>query len=168
MPCSVGASLKVIVIQQNNYLQGVLQGVIMPCHIAIHWVLCLHIQSQTIKIYFSWTFHIEMWNDKIYLKIPSSIQFWQIGFKTARMKKGSQQIIKAPVTIAKVLAAFLSRFDSNETCFLVLLFFFWKKLRLCQVLIPQKPSSVQPVHHKYVFKPKQVTLILNFTISGNF
>ena len=61
---------------------------------------------------------------KNYLKIPASIQFLQIGFKTARMKKGSQQIIKAPVTIAKVLAAFRSRFASNETCFLVLLFFF--------------------------------------------
>ena len=64
---------------------------------------------------------------KNYLKIPASIQFWQIGFKTARMKKGSQQIIKATVTIAKVLADIRSRFASNETCFLGLLDYFCKR-----------------------------------------
>ena len=34
------------------------------------------------------------------------------------MKKGSQQAIKAPVTIANVLAALRSLLTSNDTCFL--------------------------------------------------
>ena len=38
-----------------------------------------------------------------------------------RIKNGSQQMIKAPVTIARVLAAFLSLLASSETCF----FFFF-------------------------------------------
>ena len=36
----------------------------------------------------------------------------------AKMKKGSQQAIKAPVTIANVLAALRSLLTSNDTCFL--------------------------------------------------
>ena len=35
-------------------------------------------------------------------------------------------MMKAPVTIAKVLAAFLSRLASNETCFFFLFIFRWK------------------------------------------
>ena len=36
-------------------------------------------------------------------------------------KNGSQQMMKAPVTMARVLAAFLSLLASSETCF----FFFF-------------------------------------------
>ena len=37
----------------------------------------------------------------------------------ARIKNGSQHAIKAPVTMAKVLAAFRSLLTSKETCFLL-------------------------------------------------
>ena len=37
----------------------------------------------------------------------------------ARIKNGSQHAIKAPVTMAKVLAAFRSLLTSRETCFLL-------------------------------------------------
>ena len=39
-------------------------------------------------------------------------------------KNGNQQMIKAPVTIASVFAAFFSRFSSNETCFFFSFCFF--------------------------------------------
>jgi len=37
-----------------------------------------------------------------------------------RMKKGSQQAMKAPVTMANVLAALRSLLASSETCFFLL------------------------------------------------
>ena len=40
-----------------------------------------------------------------------------MGLIRAMTKNGSQQIMKAPVTIANVFAAFFSRFSSNEMCF---------------------------------------------------
>ena len=41
----------------------------------------------------------------------------KIAIMRARTKKGSQQAMKAPVTMASVLAAFRSRFTSRLTCF---------------------------------------------------
>ena len=41
----------------------------------------------------------------------------KIGIINAKIKNGNQHAMKAPVTIAKVLAAFRSRFASSETCF---------------------------------------------------
>ena len=39
------------------------------------------------------------------------------GLSRARTKNGNQQMINAPVTMARVFAAFFSRFSSNDTCF---------------------------------------------------
>ena len=53
----------------------------------------------------------------MYLKTISFMHPWQRGAITAMTKKGSQQMMKAPVTMANVLAAFFSRFASSEMCF---------------------------------------------------
>ena len=45
------------------------------------------------------------------------LPFGMIAISKAIMKNGSQQAIKAPVTIASVLAAFRSLLASSETCF---------------------------------------------------
>ena len=62
------------------------------------------------------------------------MQSLQRGLMRARRKKGSQQTIKDPVTMASVFAAFFSLFSSRETCFLVFsflgfLFSFWLRRR---------------------------------------
>ena len=46
-----------------------------------------------------------------------NVQDLKIAMSRARMKKGSQQAMKAPVTMANVLAAFRSLFASRDTCF---------------------------------------------------
>jgi hypothetical protein len=46
------------------------------------------------------------------------LQLLQTGRRMAIMKKGSQQTTKAPVIMTRVLAAFLSRFESAGTFFL--------------------------------------------------
>ena len=53
----------------------------------------------------------------MYLKTISFMHPWQRGAITAMTKKGSQQMMKAPVTMANVFAAFFSRFASKEMCF---------------------------------------------------
>ena len=45
------------------------------------------------------------------------MQSWHKGLTKAITKKGNQQIMKAPVTIARVFAAFFSRLASREMCF---------------------------------------------------
>ncbi len=47
------------------------------------------------------------------------LNWWSLkmAITRAKMKKGSQQAMKAPVTMARVLAAFLSLLASRETCF---------------------------------------------------
>ena len=54
---------------------------------------------------------------KVDLNRISFMHPWQRGAITAMTKKGSQQMMKAPVTIANVFAAFFSLFASNEMCF---------------------------------------------------
>ena len=46
-------------------------------------------------------------------------KFLKMTISKARIKNGSQHAIKAPVTMAKVLAAFRSLLTSKETCFLL-------------------------------------------------
>ena len=46
-------------------------------------------------------------------------KFLKMTISKARIKNGSQHAIKAPVTMAKVLAAFRSLLTSRETCFLL-------------------------------------------------
>lgn len=57
------------------------------------------------------------------------LNWWSLkmAITSAKMKKGNQQAMKAPVTMAKVLAAFLSLLASSEICF----FFISFKLKSC-------------------------------------
>ena len=64
---------------------------------------------------------------KVDLNRISFMHPWQSGAITAMTKKGSQQMMNAPVTIANVFAAFFSLFASNEMCFFS--FFSFRGLR---------------------------------------
>ena len=63
-------------------------------------------------------------NQRKKLKTYPLIQSPHKGLTRAMIKKGNQQIIKAPVTIASVFAAFFSLFSSNEICFFFSFSFF--------------------------------------------
>ena len=84
------------------------------------------------------------------LKTWSLMQSLQIGLTRAITKKGSQHTMKAPVTMARVLAAFFSRFSSRETCFLTFSFLFflfslWVESRaLWSVWLPVLESLTGP------------------------
>ena len=47
---------------------------------------------------------------------------WKMGITSAKPKNGNQHAMNAPVTMANVLAAFLSRLTSSDTCFFSLEF----------------------------------------------
>jgi len=64
---------------------------------------------------------------------------WHRGVVRAIMKKGSQQRMKAPVTMARVFAAFFSLFVSRDTCFFS--FFLLREGKSYRLISSESPES---------------------------
>ena len=81
------------------------------------------------------------------------------GLSRARTKNGNQQMINAPVTMARVFAAFFSRFSSNDTCFFFSFSFSFFGFRFSLGVVRSALSSV--------WHPVLECLIGPFLQSGN-